>query len=500
MSIGVTSGQLPGEPCDLSATRARELIGRRRLSPVELLESCIARIEMVNPTVNAFVAECRDRARAEAREKTEALLRGDDLPLLHGLPVGIKDLNATEGLVTTWGSPIFENHIPEADDSVVASLRAAGAIVLGKTNTPEFGAGGHTTVNPLHGYTCNPFDLARSCGGSSGGSGAALAARMVPLCSGSDSGGSLRKPATWCGVAAIRPSIGVVPSSGRGQPLTTFGVQGPMARDAEDVALMLGGMLGGRRQDMLSRPDALAGFDIAGGGWVDGDMPRLPAVDLSTLRVSISENYGFAPLAQGLRGVFRDRLGRFSDAFASCENSDPPLDGAIDIFWALRGVAFVASYKKYYEEKRELLGQNIIANVESGLGMTSEDIGRAHAEHARLYRAFEAWFESYDLLITPGQGVSPDPVEQRNVTAVDGIPMENYMQASAITSAITLTGYPAVAVPCGYDHTGAPFGFQIVGPKNRDMFTLAVAATLERLFAGDADLAAPVPDIEKWRE
>ncbi|MEC8172285.1 MAG: amidase family protein, partial [Pseudomonadota bacterium] len=263
------------EPCDLSAVEARRLIGRKRLSPIELVESCIARIEMVNPTVNAVVAECYDRARAEARAATEALVGGAELPPLHGLPFGVKDLNDTEGLVTTYGSTLYRDNVPEKDELLVGKLRQAGGIVLGKTATPEFGAGGNTTVNEVHGYTRNAFDPSRACGGSSGGSGVALACGMMPLCTGSDSGGSLRKPATFSGVSAIRPTTGLVPSDKRGVGFTNFSVQGPMARTADDCALMLSVMAGDDVEDPLS-------FNVR-----REDYRLLPEVDLSTLRVAI---------------------------------------------------------------------------------------------------------------------------------------------------------------------------------------------------------------------
>ncbi len=473
------------EPCDLSAVEARRLIGRKRLSPIELVESCIARIEMVNPTVNAVVATCYERARAEARAKTEALLRGEALPPLHGLPIGIKDLSDTEGLVTTYGSPLYRDHIPERDERVVAALRRAGAIVLGKTNTPEFGAGGNTTVNEVYGYTRNPFDPARSCGGSSGGAAVALATGMMPLCTGSDSGGSLRKPATYCGITAIRPTTGLVPSDRRRVGLTTFSVQGPMGRDVADTALLLGAMVGDDAVDPLA-------FAID-----PRDYRDLPEIDLAALRVAISEDFGFAPLDDGIRETFRARVAKVAPLFAACERRDPDMETALDVFWILRGVYFLATQLERYRRHRDRLGPNIVTNVEAGLAMTAEEIGWAAAEHTRLYRAFQAFFADIDVLICPGQAVPPTAVEQRNVTEVNGVPMRNYMHASAVTSALTLTGHPVVALPCGRDHTGMPFGLQIVGPMHGDLFTLGVARALERRFADDPELARPTPDLER---
>lgn len=475
------------EPCDLAAVEARRLIGTKRLSPTELLESCIARIEQVNPAVNAVVATCCERARAEARAATEAVMRGEELPPLHGLPLGVKDLNDTEGLVTTYGSPLYRDHVPDRDELLVARLRRAGAIVLGKTATPEFGAGGNTTVNPVHGYTRNAFDPSRACGGSSGGSGVALACGMMPLCTGSDSGGSLRKPATFSGVVAIRPTVGLVPSDRRGVGYTNFSVQGPMARSVEDCGLMLSVMAGYHVADPLSYETDTAAFR------------DLPGIDLSRLRVAVSVDFGWAPVEHGIREVFEARLARFRAVFARCDRRDPGLETALDVFWILRGVYFMARQYERYKRHRDQLGPNIVANVEAGMAMTSEQIGWAEAEHTRLYRDFQRLFDEYDLLITPGQPITPTKVEQRNVTEIDGRPMRNYMHASALTSALTLMGNPCVSIPCGRDHTGMPFGLQICGPMKRDAFTLGAARALERLFAADPELARPVPDLARLR-
>lgn len=475
------------EPCDLSAVEARRLIGRKRLSPIELVESCIARIEMVNPTVNAVVAESYDRARTEARAATEALVSGEGLSVLHGLPFGVKDLNDTEGVVTTYGSPLYRDNVPAKDELLVAKLRRAGGIMLGKTATPEFGAGGNTTVNEVHGYTRNAFDPDRACGGSSGGSGVALACGMMPLCTGSDSGGSLRKPATFSGVSAIRPTTGLVPSDKRGVGFTNFSVQGPMARTADDCALMLSVMAGSDVEDPLS-------FNVDG-----ADYRQLPEVDLSRLRVAVSVDFGWAPVEHGIRNVFEERLAKFQSVFKSCERFDPDLETALDVFWVLRGVQFLASHLERYRNHRDQVGQNIVANVEAGLEMSPEKIAWANAEHTRLYRQFQTMFKDYDILLTPGQPITPTPVEQRNVTEVNNVPMKNYMHASALTSSLTLMGNPCVSTPCGIDHTGMPFGLQICGPMHSDAHILGVARALERVFAGDPELARPVPDLEKIR-
>lgn len=470
------------EPCDLNAVDARRLIGRKRLSPVELLESCIARIEMVNPTINAVVATCYERAREEARAATDALLRGDDLPPLHGLPIGVKDLNNTAGLRTTYGSPLYADFVPDKDERMVASLRKAGSIVLGKTNTPEFGAGGNTN-NAVYGPTVNPFDTARTAGGSSGGSAAALATGMLPLCTGSDTGGSLRRPATYNGVVALRPTAGLVPSDRRGIGLSTFSTLGPMARTVADAALLLSGMAGVDMIDPLSYP-----HDV-------DSLRRIEDIDLGGLRVAVSEDLGGAPVDNGLRKVFRETLAHCQSVFASCVERDPDFATANDVFWILRGVYFVANQKERYDNHRDQLGPNVLFNTEAGLKMTVEEIAWAEMEQTRLYRNFQTYFEDIDVLICPGAPMPPFPIDQRAPTEINGVKMEHYISASAITSWLTLTGHPVVALPCGYDATGAPFGIQIVGPRHGDRFVLGVAHALEELLSRNEQTRRPVPDI-----
>jgi Asp-tRNA(Asn)/Glu-tRNA(Gln) amidotransferase A subunit family amidase len=472
------------EPCDLGAVEARRLIGRKRLSALELVESCIARIEMTNGAVNAVVASCYERARDEARAATQAVMGGNVLPPLHGLPIGVKDLNNTEGMVTTYGSPLYRDHVPDKDERLVAALRRAGGIVMAKTNTPEFGAGGNTR-NEVYGVTRNPFDLERTCGGSSGGSAVALATGMLPLCTGSDTGGSLRKPATYCGVAAIRPSAGVVPSDRRIVGLSTFGVQGPMARTVEDLGLMLSAMAGEDPMDPLSYPHDASAFS------------DLEQIDLSRLRVAVSEDLGFAPVDNDIRRTFREQLALYQSTFRSCVARDPDMATAADVFWVLRGVYFVATQKERYDKHRDQLGANVLFNTEAGLGMSMEQVGWANAEHATLCRKFQDYFADIDLLICPGPAVPPFPVDQGAPTEINGQKMDHYISASGVTAGLTLTGHPVVALPCGYDHTGTPFGIQIVGQRHRDRFLLGAARALEALFATNPALARPVPDLQK---
>lgn len=470
------------ELCDLSAVEMRRLIGAKRVSPVELLESCLARIAAVNPRLNAFVTLAAERARQEAKAAEAAVVRGDALPLLHGLPIGIKDLEETEGIRTTWGSPIYADHVPAQDEGVVAAVRRAGAVVVGKTNVPEFGAGANTT-NPVFGPTGNPFDPARICGGSSGGSAVAVATGMVPLATGSDTGGSIRIPAAYCGVVGFRPSAGLIPSEKRAlgwNPLPTFG---PIARTVADACLLLATMAGHDPRDPLSGP--------VGPTTLLAPQP----VDLARLRVIFSEDLGFAPVDNAIRALFRERTRCFASAFAAFEYRNPPMERANEVFEIMRAVSFVPRYKPFCDQHAERVGPNIKANVEQGLGFNLADVGWAHVEQTKIYREFVRLFQEVDLLICPATSVPPFPVKQLYPTHINGEPLRTYFHWFALTYGLTLTAHPVVVLPCGLDPTGTPFGLQICGPRGADRFVLGAALALEQLFAADPQMARPIPRL-----
>ncbi len=471
------------DACDLTALQARRMIGDKVLSPVELVDSCIARIEQVDPALNAMVTTCYDRARDEARTAEKAVMQGDHLGRLHGLPLGVKDLNVTEGVRTTFGSELHVDFVPAQDERIIADLRRAGAIVLGKTNTPEFGAGANTT-NRVYGPTGNPFDPARICGGSSGGSAVALACGMVPIATGSDTGGSLRTPASFCGVAAHRGTPGLVPSDRRVIGLTTYNVQGPMARNVPDAALMLSVMASNLSCDPLAGPVESGAF------------ARLRDVDLSQLRVVWSPDLGSVPVDNTIARLFGERVGSVASAFRSCERCDPDMTNALETFWIIRGVHFVAAQLENYRNFPDKLGPNVAGNVVSGLEMTAEEIAWATAEQTRLYRGFQTFFEGIDLLLCPGNAVPPFPVEQLYCDEINGKKTQNYVEWLGIASAITLTGHPVTLVPIGLDHTGTPMGMQVVGPRRHsDAFTLAAAASIEKLLQQGETTRRPIPDI-----
>jgi Asp-tRNA(Asn)/Glu-tRNA(Gln) amidotransferase A subunit family amidase len=469
----------PMELCEETAVALRRAIGEKAVSPVELLESCIARIERINPGLNAVVATAYERARAEARAAESSMRGGGALGLLHGLPIGIKDLQETQGLTTTYGSPLYRDYVPAEDDRLVASIRRAGAIVLGKTNTPEFGAGANTD-NPVYGPTRNPFDPMRSCGGSSGGSAVALATSMLPLASGSDTGGSLRIPAAFCGVVGFRPSPGLVPNERRALGWTPITVLGPMGRTVADTRLLLRAMLGQDTRDPFSSPLDERDF-----------VPR--EIDLATLRVAVSEDLGGAPVDPRLRATLRERVALFAGAFRSCDWRDPDMAGADEAFSAIRAQNFLAGQRERYERHRDRLGPFVRANYEEGLAMSAQQVALAHAAQTRIYRNLERFFADHDILISPTVGVPPFPLEDRFAHAVEGRALDTYYRWLAPTYYLSLTGHPCISIPCGLEPTGTPFALQIAGPAGKDAFVLDVAEALERRLARDPRTARPVP-------
>src|SRR5215210_869663 len=342
----------------LSAVELRRRIGSKEVSPVELLDACIARIERINPAVNAVTAVCYDRARSEAKAAERAVTKGEPLGLLHGLPTGIKDLDETRGLLTTYGSPLYREFVPEKDNAMVARVRAAGAIVVGKTNVPEFGAGANSR-NLVWGATGNPFDPMLNAGGSSGGSAVALATNMLPLCTGSDTGGSLRIPAAKCGVIGFRPSPGLVPVERRSLGWTPISVVGPMGRTVADACQLMAAQAAMDDCDPLSYPVDAAAFATP--------EPR----DLASLRVGYTEDFGICPVDRSIRQVFRDKIATMRHLFRSCDELIFDLFAESDrCFDVIRAANYAARYREAYENDPALLGPNVSANYEIAAGMT----------------------------------------------------------------------------------------------------------------------------------
>ena len=468
-----------------SAVELRAMIGRREISPLELMDACIARIEALNPAINAIAATDFERARAGARAAQAAVMRGDTLGPLHGLPLGVKDLQDTAGLLSTSGTVSRRNHVPAHDNTLVARLRAAGAIVTAKTNVPDMGAGANTR-NPVWGATGNPFDPARNAGGSSGGSAAALAVDMLPLATGSDTGGSLRIPAALCGVVGLRPSPGVVANDARPLGWSVISVLGPMARNVADTHLMLQASTGIEPRDPLSYTEPALAAPLA-------------AVELSTLRVGFTEDFGICAVDPAIRRSLRQRVAALEALGVRCEPLALDLADADRVFDILRAESFYAGYADTLRDAPHTLAPHVRANIEMAGAMTLADRAWAHLAQTRIARRFATAFERFDLIVAPTSPVTPFPWTTLYAETIDGQAMRNYYHWLALTYIPTLATNPALALPCGVDEAGMPFGLQLIGPLRGDARLLAMAAALEQAFAADPALRRPKPDLQALR-
>ncbi|TDN61652.1 amidase family protein [Paraburkholderia sp. BL10I2N1] len=467
-----------------SAVDLRRMIGAKEISPVELLDACIERIETINPAVNAVTATCYPQAREAAKAAERQVLKGEPLGLLHGLPLGVKDLEDTAGLLTTYGSPMSRGNVPAHDVVLVERLRAAGAILVAKTNVPELGAGANTR-NAVWGATGNPFNPELNAGGSSGGSAAALACDMLPVCTGSDTGGSLRIPASKCGVVGFRPSAGLVPNSRRLLGWTPIPVVGPMGRTVAETALQLAATAGLSSGDPLSYE-------------VDPLAFAMPApLDLSSLRVGWTEDFGSCDVDDAIRAVFRSRIDAIAPMVRTCEGVAFDLGDVHRCFDVIRAESFVAGLRDAYSRDPGALGPNTRANYEMGAKMSLADSAWAQAEQTRIFKRFQAAFDRYDVILSPTTPVSPFPWQQLYAAQINGREQENYYRWLALTYVVTLTTHPALSLPCGVDHAGMPFGLQIVGPYRGDRKTLAVALAFEQAFDASPALRRPCPDLSK---
>lgn len=447
------------------------LLRSRQVSAREVIAAHIERIEAVDGAVNAVVTRCFEQATAKAAAADEALARGEPPGLLHGLPVAHKDLMETAGVRTTFGSPLFADNVPDRDDLVVSRMAGAGAISLGKTNTPEFGAGSHT-VNPVFGATRNPYDLSRSAGGSSGGAAAALAARMVCLADGSDLGGSLRNPASFCNVVGFRPSPGRVPRWPVTDPADTLGVEGPMARTVADVALLLAVQSGPDPRATVALdapPPALAGPD---------GVARVLAQDLRGLRVAWSADLGL-PLDPAVRAALAPARTVLADLGCQVTDAAPDLTGGDEVFRTWRALRFATAFGPLLRDHPGKVGPNVAWNVERGQELTVADLGRATVAWAALAERVSTFFSHFDVLACPVSQVPPFGVELDWVHEIDGVPQQTYLDWMRSAYLISVTGLPAVSVPAGFTPGGLPVGLQLAGRRRADWHLLGVAAAFE---------------------
>jgi len=468
----------------LSSVEMRRRIGSKEISPVELLEAAIARIEALNPAVNAIAATDFARARKIAESAESAARKGEQLGPLHGLPTGIKDLHETAGLLTTHGSPLYRSYVPAHDAAMVALVRKAGAIIVAKTNTPEFGAGANTR-NTVWGATGNPFNPLLNAGGSSGGAAAALACDMLPVCTGSDTGGSLRIPAAMCGVVGFRPSPGVVPADNRQLGWTPISVLGPLGRSVADLRQLFAAQIGMDDREPLAFPLDPTAIALA-----------RPA-DLGTLRVAFTEDFGQCPVATDIRRVFRSRISAMRHLFRSCDEVRFDFGQADRCFDVVRAQSYVERYRDAYAMDPASLGPNVRINYEMAAGMTLADMAWAHAEQTRIFRRFQTTLRDYDLVLSPTTPVSPFPWTQLYVETLEGTQLRNYYHWLALTYVVTLVTNPAISLPCGIDEQGMPFGLQAIGRFRGDGDLLDAAQAMEEAFARIPDLKRPRPDLAK---
>lgn len=471
------------QPCELSAAEARALIGSKALSPVELVESCLRRVDEVNAQVNGIVAVDRERASKEARDAERAVMRGDPLGPLHGLPVAVKDLVETQGLRTTFGSKVYEHHVPAHDEGIVASLRKAGALVCMKANTPEWGAGGNT-FNPVYGVSGNPFNPSLTCGGSSGGSAIALATGMAPLALGSDNAGSLRIPAALCGVVGMRATAGLVPSEARPVAWSHLHVDGPMARNTRDSWTMLQCLASGDTRDALA-------------GHVDPQLRAAPdPLDLASLRMAYSADLGgFAAIDPAIRSTFLQRVKLLSSAFASVSEASPDMTSADTVYEVMRAVAYVGTWGPRHAADPVKWGRLVNENLKSAARFTMQDVGAAYSAYTTIYQRTQAFFRDHDLLLLPTVAVSAWPKHEIYPAMIDGKPVTSYFDWVRITYAITLVNHPCISIPCGFDAHGIPFGLQIVARRNEDAFLLRTAMAIESLLDRSPETRRPRPDL-----
>jgi amidase len=450
-----------------SATELATAIRRRERSCVEVMEAHLARIEAVNPLLNAIVTLDPELGRREAAAADAALGRGEAPGPLHGLPMAIKDLEDTAGMRTTYGSPIYRDHVPTADTLMVARLRRAGAIVIGKTNTPEFGAGSQT-FNPVFGATRNPYDPARTPGGSSGGAAAAVASGMLPLADGSDLGASIRNPASFCNLVGLRTSPGrvpVVPSDSAWNPM---GVLGPLARTVEDAALLLRAMAG-------PDPRAPLSLDEPPQALVLGS-----AIDPRGLRIAWSANLGDLPVEPAVTAVLERQRAALEAMGCVVEAVEPDLTAADDAFEVLRGVAYAQAFGALLDTHGDQLKDTVVWNTRVGLALTGPDVARAIGLQSEMYEHMRALLERYDALALPVSQVAPFPVEQEWVTEIAGTAMGSYLEWMRSCSRITATAHPALSLPAGFTPDGLPVGLQLVGRHRGELALLRLAAAIER--------------------
>lgn len=449
---------------------ARDIANRvraRELTATQVLEAHLSQIAAENPKVNAVCTVAEDKARGWAAEIDAKVAAGEDPGLLAGVPVGIKDVHPTAGIRTTWGSPTKADFVPEEDAATVLRVKAAGAVVIGKTNTPEYAAGANT-YNDVFGATRNPWDLSKSASGSTGGGAAALAARMIALADGSDLGGSLRTPASFCGVVGLRPTPGLVPSYPTTRYFDMLPVTGPMARDVGDTALMLQALAGEDPRDPRTFPTT--GRDFAGA----------PAKSVEGLRIAYISDFAKIGVEPEIDEICRAAAYQIGTWGAKVEEIDLDLSFAREAFLQLRGQLMVTAHLDRIGLV-DKFGPNLAGNIRRGLAQGPKDVAQGEVTRSKLVDEWTKVFAKYDAVCCPCSPVAPFPVEQNYPEVIAGKKMTTYIDWVAATFLVTMAGLPAISVPAGLDANRLPVGLQIIGRRHREEQVLALAAKVEKM-------------------
>lgn len=455
------------ELCRLTATELSRRLRAKNVSAREVLEAHLKQIERVNPQVNAIVTLVADAARQRATQADEAAAKGRFFGPLHGLPVAHKDLQDTKGIRTTYGSPLFKDHVPSQSTLLIERIQQAGAITLGKTNTPEFGAGSQT-FNPVFGATRNPYDLTKTCGGSSGGAAVALACGMVPIADGSDTGGSLRNPASFCSVVGFRTSPGRVPRFPTAYAWNTISVSGPMARSVADTALFLSAIAG---------PDPRVPLAIQEpGSRFAGPLERI----FKGVRIAWAPDFAGLPFDRRIREVFESRRKNFESLGAIVEPANPDMTGADEIFKVLRALSFHQQHAPKLAKFPGQIKATVIEEIERGARLTGPEIVAAEEQRSRLYARFGEFLSRYEFLVLPVTQVPPFDVNQPYITEIEGHRMQSYIDWMRSCYFITVTTHPAISVPGGFTAGGLPVGIQIVGRHQAEFEVLQLAHAFEK--------------------
>jgi len=453
--------------CFLTATELGQKIRSGEISAVETMEAHLTQIEKVNPQVNALVTLLPERAMDEARKADEKLVQGGKLGPLHGLPVAHKDLVPTKGIRTTFGSPIFQYFVPEEDALLVERIRNSGGILLGKTNTPAFGAGSQT-FNQVFGVTKNPYDLSKTCGGSSGGAAVSVACRMLPFADGSDLGGSLRNPTNFCNVVGFRPSVGRVPSWPNEAGWNSFAVDGPIARTVKDTALLLSVLAGPDLRSPICLPES--------GDVFQQSLER----NLKGIRIAWSADLGDLPVDSRVTETLEKQREVFEDLGCIVEEGFPDFTDADEIFKTFRAWYFELKLASLLPEHREKMKETVIWNIESGMKLSGPELGRAEVKRTALFHRVREFMQNYDFLALPVSQIPPFPLEQEYVKEINGMKMETYLDWMRSCYYITVTGQPAISVPSGFTDDGLPVGLQLVGRPQDDLGVLQLAYAFEK--------------------